>query len=648
VSDGRATFELVGLPEGFAAACTQALHSLDRLKVGVEGAAGTLDRLTSGFTGLAGALGAGVLGGLIDHAISAGVEIEHMADRVGMGTTALQQLAFAAKRSGIDTEGLEKGLKKLNNAIGEAASGQESAINLFKDLGVEIRDSAGNVRAAGDVIGDVAEKIKNTESPAERTRLAIAAFGREGTRLLPMLEKGRDGIQELRDEAERLGVVLDKDMIEEAKRAKAELGRLTDTIQADLTKAILKASPIIEAFSKKLRDAVVGLGELWDRFGASDATTSVDELGGKLADINAQLKTLRDQLEAAPVVEPGMIPDINAKIAELEARRASLRALTGKRQQTEAGGGVTPGGGDVGPSEEQATKVRKFAAELREMFAVGDKDRQAIEQITAKADELAKVLDPGSATAVRAVAKAFTDWKQSVIDARDALDNIQHGESAASWLGMDKANVFEGLKTVRSIDTMITDLRNGVAQLAKDGVPAEQIFQTIGDATGKFGEKLQQLKEQYKDQPAVLEKLMEAEKRWGSQGEVLRQDLDKMARGLGGFKEGEAQVKNEAGALLDKITGLRDNMTAFIDTSEGISNVWMPTLKNAGASVDTFRGDFDKLKPTFDDVNGKFVTATTNANNLAQALQAAALAAIYLNSVIGVADAGGSIPPGNF
>lgn len=57
------------------------------------------------------------------------------------------------------------------------------------------------------MLGDIAEKFATFRDGPEKAALAIELFGKSGADMIPNLNKGSAGMEELRTEAERLGVV---------------------------------------------------------------------------------------------------------------------------------------------------------------------------------------------------------------------------------------------------------------------------------------------------------------------------------------------------------------------------------------------------------------------------------------------------------
>jgi hypothetical protein len=134
---------------------------------------------------------------------------------LGVTTDAIQELGYAAKLNGSSVEGMSDGIRKLSINMVAAASGSEEAAQTFRKLGVQITEG-GKLRNADAVIGDIAEKFKAMPDGARKVAAAVSLFGKSGASLIPTLTLGRDKLEETRQEARDLGIILDKDVIPSA------------------------------------------------------------------------------------------------------------------------------------------------------------------------------------------------------------------------------------------------------------------------------------------------------------------------------------------------------------------------------------------------------------------------------------------------
>lgn len=181
--------------------------------------------------GLTVAAGAG-LTALVLHTAETAFEIQKMAQMSGVTTDAVQELGYAAERSGLSAEQMGEGLIHLAKHMAAAKQGSEEQAKAFATIGVKVTDASGHLRDAGDVLEDVAEHFKSMPDGTDKTALSMQLFGRAGAQLIPVLNKGRDGLEELRKEAHALGIVLDDDAIEQSGKLRNALLDLKINSQA--------------------------------------------------------------------------------------------------------------------------------------------------------------------------------------------------------------------------------------------------------------------------------------------------------------------------------------------------------------------------------------------------------------------------------
>jgi hypothetical protein len=168
-----------------------------------------IQSLGKSFT-IAGGVIVGSLGAMIKKGADYGDKMDEMSQKTGVAIGVLSGLKLAADKDGTSIEGLAMGLKGLSGKIVEANSGNKEAIALFGRLGVSVTDANGKIRPMKDVLFDTATAFSKTEAGAEKTKTAVDLFGRAGMEMIPLLNRGADGLEREWKEAERLGLVLDE------------------------------------------------------------------------------------------------------------------------------------------------------------------------------------------------------------------------------------------------------------------------------------------------------------------------------------------------------------------------------------------------------------------------------------------------------
>jgi len=124
--------------------------------------------------------------------------------RTGVAVEELSELAFAADLSGADLATLELGLRKMSQTIVDAAAGSQSANDAFGRLGLTVADLA--QLTPDQQFKLLADRLSQIYNPTLRAAMALDIFGRSGTRLLPLMADGAEGIERLERQARELGL----------------------------------------------------------------------------------------------------------------------------------------------------------------------------------------------------------------------------------------------------------------------------------------------------------------------------------------------------------------------------------------------------------------------------------------------------------
>jgi hypothetical protein len=170
-----------------------------------------------------------------------GEQTEIAAQKSGMTTTAVQELGFAAKMTGVSAEGMNQGLMRLSRAMTAAEGGSKPLQASFEALGISAKSLEG--MSVDQVLEKIADKFASTEDGAVKAGIAMQLFGRSGSDLIPLLDKGSDGINELRQKAEDLGLVMGGEDIEAASKLNEQLKQMDAQMAAVKLRAGSELAP---------------------------------------------------------------------------------------------------------------------------------------------------------------------------------------------------------------------------------------------------------------------------------------------------------------------------------------------------------------------------------------------------------------------
>jgi hypothetical protein len=378
---GQVKAELVSVGQSGEQSLKRIESAGERASGGLKGLGRQAELLRTGIRTLGGALiGVTTVGGLaalVDRSISAANAIGKTADTIGVGVEALQELRFAAKASGVEQQTLDMALQRFTRRAAEAAQGTGEAKDALAQMGIALRDQSGNLRSSEDLLSDVADAFGRIEDPAERVRLAFKLFDSGGVALVNLLRGGSDALEEMRERARDLGIVLDEHLVRDAERARTELDTLSQVISANLTRAALEAAPVIADLSSWLADFAGKAGIAWERlFDAPEEKSlrtlryELDLASSTIEKLKGRIQELRESptLGFTTFLDTAQISALERKLEELSRARDQTQARIAFLEGPPDTGALTPASAlppdDTAGVQDRAKDLERIAREL--------------------------------------------------------------------------------------------------------------------------------------------------------------------------------------------------------------------------------------------------------------------------------------------
>src|SRR5918995_467395 len=375
---GQVKAELVSVSQSGKQSLKRIETAGERASGGLKGLGRQAELLRTGIRTLGGALiGVTTVGGLaalVDRSISAADAVGKTADKIGVGVEALQELRFAAKASGVEQQTLDMALQRFTRRAAEAAQGTGDAL---AQMGIALRDQSGNLRRSEDLLADVADAFTRIEDPAERVRLAFKLFDSEGVALVNLLRHGSGALEEMRDRAQSLGIVLDEHLVRDAERARTELDTLSQVISANLTRAALEAASVIADLSSWLADVAGKAGIAWERlFDAPEEKSlrtlryELDLASSTIEKLEGRIQELRESptLGFTTFIDTAQISALERKLEELRRARDQTQAriafLEGPPDTGAPAPASAPAADDTAGVPDRAKNLERIAREL--------------------------------------------------------------------------------------------------------------------------------------------------------------------------------------------------------------------------------------------------------------------------------------------
>lgn len=238
-------------------------HDMDRAKSTFSRSANQIKRTARVMAGVIGASFS------VAKIISAGKDALQAADNyakmsraVGISVESLSALDHVAGLSGLSFEKLTAGARLLSKNMYDFSKGTGEAKIAFQGLGIDVVDSTGKLKQADSVMLEIADRFTKMENGPKKTALAMRMFGESGAAMIPMLNNGSDGIRQMMEEAERLGIVFDTSTAHAAERINDQFDRMNKAMTGLRNGVLIRLLPDIENLSNIMFAAASNTGEL--------------------------------------------------------------------------------------------------------------------------------------------------------------------------------------------------------------------------------------------------------------------------------------------------------------------------------------------------------------------------------------------------
>jgi hypothetical protein len=183
-------------------------RGIESTKAMLESTAANIASIGAGMAG-AGATILAPLTAAVFQFAGAGAAIDDMSQRTGASAEALSQLAYAAGQSGTDIGTVEKSIRKLGKTVTEAADGSQGAAAALAAIGLSAAELS--TMTPEQQLQAVADGLAKIPDPGEKAARAMDVLGKSGADMLPLMNGGAEGIRELMNEADALGLTLSGD-----------------------------------------------------------------------------------------------------------------------------------------------------------------------------------------------------------------------------------------------------------------------------------------------------------------------------------------------------------------------------------------------------------------------------------------------------
>lgn len=172
-------------------------------------------------------------------------ELKTLSEQTGVAVDTLQAWDYASELIDTDFNTMTSSLQKLEKTM---ASSPET----FRELGISITDSTGHMRSAEEVFYRTIDALKNIKNETEKDQIAMEIFGKSADELTGVINTGSKGLQNYKNEAQALGLILSQEEVDAAAEAQDAFDQLTKSLEVAKMKIGSQLAPVISAFAKAI------------------------------------------------------------------------------------------------------------------------------------------------------------------------------------------------------------------------------------------------------------------------------------------------------------------------------------------------------------------------------------------------------------
>ncbi|MDN3525632.1 hypothetical protein QWY79_10185 [Halomonas sabkhae] len=419
-------------------------------------------------------------------------ETDALARALSVSTGELQAWQYAGQQVGIQGDKMGDIFKDTSEKIGDfARTGGGEAVDLIEQMGLSIQEL---LRLSPDQqLLRIGEALQNL-SPSERATF-LESLADDAVRLQPLLKNNAEALREALDEADKLGVSMERADIEAAIEANRAMQRLMATVQGLSNALLADLGPGFADFTGDLTDFIQQAGgaeEILEGVGQAAGTLVTvylaRRLGPGLLSAGAKGLTMGRNIATGLYLAAGATGPLNRALVVTQARVAAT-ATAGRALSSV----VTLVGGPAGALMLAAGAAYTFRDELGLTIPKVDASSEAVHQLTGELDDMSRAAAENKLTQLN---NQLADLKATAEDAgQAALDVGKEDTGHGGVLGADVAGQVKQLQ-----------------EISETAKPVRQDVANVEEAIGLVEDRLEQLNDTGDRTPPTLTRISEASK----------------------------------------------------------------------------------------------------------------------------------------
>lgn len=369
--------------------------------------------------------------------------IEDGAKKVGVTTTALQEYRLMMKEVGASEQDADKALLEFNQHLGAAQSGfSAKAIKPFQQLGFTPEELKA-VKNGADMLPEIADRVSHLKSAAEQAHIA-EKLGLSP--MLPLLREGAEKIRDMQGEFQKLGLIMDRDMVKRGAEAAREFEKASKAVDIQLKEAFIELAPILVATMQKVAEIARSISDIVQNFNTIDkrADTAIEDKMKELTNLIAAYdKGAPLSKVAKRQVESGDAQEELIQLGLELARRRDERAKEVPEHRVDGTSLTNMTTPKANPTAELDAKAKEiYESELKKLAEA----QKALEtNLQARAALEKKAIDADAAKTVASIDAEIAKIKQSQLDThkKAQIAELTSARAAAQKAALDQKTLID-------------------------------------------------------------------------------------------------------------------------------------------------------------------------------------------------------------
>lgn len=207
----------------------------------------------------------GIIGGVVISTANAAKEITKLSSLAGLGTTEFQRYAAGAASVGIEQDKLSDILKDVNDKVGDfLQTGAGPLADFFTNIAPKVGVTAEQFKKlnSADALQLYVTSLQKANVSQKEMTFFLEAIANDATSLIPLLKDNGKAWQELGDQAQAAGIILDTQTIAAAKEFSNELTVVGQYIESAKVALAAEFLPVLAQFTKDMATATKEAGGL--------------------------------------------------------------------------------------------------------------------------------------------------------------------------------------------------------------------------------------------------------------------------------------------------------------------------------------------------------------------------------------------------